>query len=310
VLAPGTALLVILVAVVRPLSVLASTLRSEVSWRSRIMLMAMAPRGIVAAAVSSVFALELGFAGFPNAERLVSLTFFVIAGSVAVYAFLAPVVARQLALIEADAQGVLFSGAPAWVRDTAKTLMDLGLRVQLVDTDYFRVREARMAGLPAVYGNPVGERTEQDLDLRGIGRMLAVSANDDANSLAALHFAETFGRSDVYQLPAEPPTVPRLEGAPHSHLRGRTLFAAGATYREMDRRYENGARVRRTRLSEEFEIDDFLAKHGDRAVPLFLVQNEGARLHVFATDGEPTSKAGDVLVSLILPEPAAEAQTQ
>jgi NhaP-type Na+/H+ or K+/H+ antiporter len=302
VLVPGTVLLIALVLVVRPISVLASTIGADISWRSRIMLMAMAPRGIVAAAVSSVFALELGFAGFPNAERLVSLTFFVIAGSVAIYAVLAPVVARQLSLIEADPQGVLFCGAPAWVRDAAKTLLDLGLRVQLVDTDYFRMREARMAGLPAVYGNPLSERTEQDLDLRGIGRMLAVSANDDTNSLAALHFTETFGRSEVYQLSDDRPTVPRGEGAGPSHLRGRRLFGANATYREMERRYDAGARLRRTRLSEEFEIEDFVNKHGNRAIPLFLIQNDGTRLYVFATDGKPTSKPGDVLVSLVLPE--------
>jgi hypothetical protein len=187
-------------------------------------------------------------------------------------------------------------------------LIDLGVRVQVVDTDYFRVREARMAGLPAIYGSPFGERTEQDLDLRGIGRLLAVSASDDANSLAALHFAETFGRSDVYQLPAEPPTVPRLEGAASSHLRGRTLFRDGATYTQLEQRYQEGARVRRTRLSDEFKMDDFLAKHGDRAIPLFLVQGDGERVHVFATDGKPVSKAGDVLVSLVAPETPAEGQ--
>jgi len=310
VIAPGIALLVVLVLVVRPLSVLAATVRSEISWRSRFMLMAMAPRGIVAAAVSSVFALELGVTGFPDTDRLVSLTFFVIAGSVVLYAALAPFVARRLGLIEAHPQGVLFSGAPPWARDAAKTLIDLGLRAQMIDTDYFRVRAARMAGLPAIYGSATSERTEDDLDLRGIGRLLAVSANDDANSLAALHFAETFGRSEVYQLPAEPPTVPRLERRGSSHLRGRTLFQADATYIQLDRRYDDGARVRRTRLSEEFTMEDFLARHGDRAIPLFLIQNEGTRVHVFAIDGKPASKAGDVLVSLVLPEAPSEGQEQ
>lgn len=310
VIAPGAALLLVLVLVIRPLSVLAATYRSEISWRSRFMLMAMAPRGIVAAAVSSVFALQLGAAGFPDADRLVSLTFFVIAGSVALYAALAPFVAHRLGLIEAHPQGVLFSGAPPWARDAAKTLIELGLRVQMIDTDYFRVRAARMAGLPAIYGNATSERTEEDLDLRGIGRLLAVSANDDANSLAALHFAETFGRSEVYQLPTESPTVPRLERPGPSHLRGRTLFRADATYLQLDRRYDGGARVRRTRLSEEFTMEDFLARHGDRAIPLFLLQNEGTRVHVFATDGTPASKAGDVLVSLVLPEAAVKEQEE
>ena len=154
-------------------------------------------RGIVAAAVSSVFALALADFGIGDSDRLLSLTFFTISGTVVIYAALAPIAARALGLVEADAQGVLFVGAPAWARDAAKVLIDLGFRAQMVDSDYFRVRQARMENIPALYGSAITERTEQSLDLRGIGRLLAVTANDDANSLAALHFSELFGRSEV-----------------------------------------------------------------------------------------------------------------
>jgi len=307
IVAPGSILLMVLVLVIRPLSVLAATLFSDVPWTSRLMLMAMAPRGIVAAAVASVFALELSRAGLADAERVVPLTFFVIATSVLVYAALAQLAARALGLVEADPQGIVFAGAPAWAQDAARSLIELDFRVQLVDSDYFRVREARMAGLPARYGSPVTERVEQDIDLRGIGRLLAVGANDDANSLAALHFAGIFGRSSVYQLHPEPPTLPRLESAAPAHLRGRTLFREKVTYMELERRYRDGARIRRTRLSDEFTMEDFLDKHGDRALPLFLIQNEGTRLYVFSTGDQPAFKPGDIMLSLVLPNGTPDA---
>jgi len=54
--------LAILIFVARPTSVLTSTLRSDLDWRERLFLSWMAPRGIVAAAVASVFALKLSAA--------------------------------------------------------------------------------------------------------------------------------------------------------------------------------------------------------------------------------------------------------
>lgn len=301
-IAPGIALLVALIVVIRPLSVLAATFDTDVPWKSRFMLMAMAPRGIVAAAVSSIFALELAETGIADADQLISLTFFTISGTVVIYAVIAPVAARLLGMLEADAQGVLFAGAPAWARDSAKALLELGFRVQLVDTDYFRVRQARMENLPAHYGSPISERTEQNLDLRGIGKLLAVSASDDANSLAVLHYVEVFGRSEVYQLGGEAVALPKLDRDTAQHLRGRRLFREGAGYAELSRRYDEGARIRRTRLSEEFGMEKFTETHGDRAIPLFLVQDEGRRLHVFAADLVAKARPGDLVLSLVLPE--------
>ena len=69
------AFLAVLILLVRPLSVAVATWRSELTWRERCFLGWLAPRGIVAAAVSSVFALELARIGHPEAEQLVPITF-------------------------------------------------------------------------------------------------------------------------------------------------------------------------------------------------------------------------------------------
>src|SRR5690606_4559990 len=56
---PGLILLAALVFLVRPLSVLIATWRTTLDWREKAFLCCMAPRGVVAAAVSSVFALKI-----------------------------------------------------------------------------------------------------------------------------------------------------------------------------------------------------------------------------------------------------------
>ena len=79
------AFLAILILIARPASILLSTLRSDLSWQEKLFLSWMAPRGIVAAAVTSVFALELAHeAGYTQAELMVPEMFVVIVGTVTI----------------------------------------------------------------------------------------------------------------------------------------------------------------------------------------------------------------------------------
>ena len=70
---PGLLLLAALQFVVRPLKVALATRGSKLNWRERAMLAWIAPRGIVAAAVSALFALRLQDAGYAEANLLVAL---------------------------------------------------------------------------------------------------------------------------------------------------------------------------------------------------------------------------------------------
>lgn len=82
-LGPATlALLAVIQFIARPLNIGLSTLGSALGWRERALLAWIAPRGIVAAAVSAIFALRLQEHGDPNAQLLVPLTFLVIIGTV------------------------------------------------------------------------------------------------------------------------------------------------------------------------------------------------------------------------------------
>ena len=58
----------------------------------------MAPRGIVAAAISSIFAFELEELGYPEASALAAITLLVIVGTVIFYGLTAGPLARRLGL--------------------------------------------------------------------------------------------------------------------------------------------------------------------------------------------------------------------
>jgi NhaP-type Na+/H+ or K+/H+ antiporter len=116
VLLPSVAFLAVLVFVARPLSVIVSSLHTSLSWRERVFLMTMAPRGIVAAAVSAIFAIRLEEENIPDASRIVPIVFLVIIGTIIVYGFVAGPAARWLGLAEAQANGVLIAGSHAVAR--------------------------------------------------------------------------------------------------------------------------------------------------------------------------------------------------
>jgi NhaP-type Na+/H+ or K+/H+ antiporter len=79
------AFLLVLIFLARPAAVILSTVNSGLSWNEKIFLAWMAPRGIVAAAVTSVFAFELvEEAGYQEAELMVAEIFLVIVGTVTI----------------------------------------------------------------------------------------------------------------------------------------------------------------------------------------------------------------------------------
>jgi len=71
--------LAVLIVLARPVSVFLSSMGSRLNLREKFFLSFMAPRGIVAASIASVFALRLTESNVPQAEYLVPLTFIVIA---------------------------------------------------------------------------------------------------------------------------------------------------------------------------------------------------------------------------------------
>lgn len=287
----------VLIVAARPAAVLLSTWGSSLTRAERCFLAAMAPRGIVAAAIASVFALSLAAEGYAAAADIVPVTFLVVLVTVALYGLGAGPLARRLGLVQADPQGVLFVGAEAWVRAVAAALHKEGCPVLLIDTDWGNVRHCRMAGLPCLYGSALAAVTREEIDYTGLGRMLAVTPNNEVNTLACRHYAEDFGRQGVFQLAIAGSEEGKHEAVSAEH-RGRPLFAADLTFDALSELAGRNPQLRKTKLTEEFDYEDYGAEYGDSVRPLFLLKPDGA-VKIFTAVDPPTPKPGDAVLGLV-----------
>ncbi len=303
--AGGLAFIAALILVARPLSVLACCIRSRMSWKEQLFLAWMAPRGIVAAAVASIFAMRLAEAGIPRAQELVSVTFLVIVGTVILYGLTAGPLAKRLGLSRPNPQGVLVLGAHPLARVVAKTLQGEGFQVLLADTNWENLGEARLDGLPTYYGNILSEQARDELELSGLGRLMALTQNQEVNTLAAMHFVEFFGRSEVYQIQVQSKGGKKTELDPH----GRLLFGEGIFLADLLQRLQQGAVVRKTQITSDFSFADWQAQYGDKALPLFLIAGSN-NLKVWTQEDPPSPGEGQTIVALVpegVPTPAAPA---
>ncbi len=291
--------------IARPLEVLYCTWGSSLSWRERGLLAWIAPRGIVAAAVSALFALKLEQRGFEQAALLVPLTFVVIIGTVVLQSLTAGRLARMLKASEPEAGGFLILGANPLARTLAKALGEQKIPVLLCDTLWDNVSRARMAGLKAYYGNPLSEHAEIYLDTAGLGRLLAVTADAHLNALACNRYKGVFGAKEVFSLRVGGSTGSGT-GRRDTAREGRTAFSDQFGYVDLSRRLYRGAEIRRTTLSETFGIENFRAMHGERAALLFAVDPKG-RLEVFSAETPLQPGPGWTIIALVDPSPEEEA---
>ena len=79
-------------------------------------------------------------------------------------------------------------------------------------------------------------------------------------------------------------------------LRGRALFASGFGVAEVEERQKEGWTFRRTKLTEEFTIDDAREKLGDKAQMLLLLRENGI-MRFFTHAAKPEPRAGDIVIT-------------
>ncbi len=300
--------LALMVFVARPLGVYLSTIGTKVTWNERLFLMWMAPRGIVAAAVSSIFALRLVQADVSGAESIVPITVVIIVGTVALYGLTASFVAKKLGIAKPAPNGVLIVGAHDWSRRIAESLKKAGISVLMVDTDVSNTAAAKMAGLTAQHTSIMSKVAHESAEAGEYGRLIALTRNDEVNALACMNYIELFGRANVFQL-----SFKRAGHARHESVgpnqRGRLIFDRGTSWTQLNEAFAKGATVKATKLSVEFTYEDLRDRYGVYAIPLFLITEKG-ELFVIAADSQIEPSANDTIITLIPGEKAAEEKVE
>ncbi|MGE9297267.1 MAG: NAD-binding protein [Puniceicoccales bacterium] len=285
--------LVSLIVIVRPAAILVSTIGSGASWKERILLMMLAPRGIVAVALTSLIALKLNKAGISGADEMFAVMLLVVVGTVAFYGLLAAPVASSLGLSNLDPQGVLFVGAHDWSIEMAKELKKVGGDVVLIDSNRFHVHRARRQDLTANAGNVFSEEFLEELDFSDIGHAVALTANDEVNAFAQTTLREYIERADIYHLLPDKNSNPQ----DNQSKKMNPLFSEEATYGFFEHQLANGAAFEHITLRENFDMAAFDEEYGARALLLFCVGSEGS-VRIFSAKSKISPKEGDTLVFL------------
>lgn len=295
----GFALLLGVQFIVRPIKIAISTLGSSLTIQERVLLSWVAPRGIVAAAVTAIFALKLqNDHSFEEASLLVPLTFMIIIGTVIFQSATARHVANALGVSEPEPHGFLIVGANRLGRMIGRMLKEKGFRVLITDTSWEKVRDANMDGLTAYYGDVTSVHADKHLDLIGLGRLLALSSRDDSNNLASLRFMREFGRKNTFSLFSSSRNVKAAYAAKGI----RRLFSEQYNYPVLEEMIRKGAELKSTTLSEKFTYQNYLELHADRMVVFFIISPRG-QLHIMNPQQTNKPQAGWEVISLILPKP-------
>ncbi len=289
--------LITLFFVVRPASIYLSTIKSNLNFREKTFIAWMAPRGIVAAAISAIFALRLEQEGYAEAGQLVPYTFIVIIATVTIYGLTAKPVARLLGVAKPDPHGVIFLGAHDWGRMLALKLQELNFKVLVADSNWDNISIARKSGLATYYGNILSEYAMDEVDTDGIGILMALTPNDEVNALACLRFSDEFGTSAVFQL-AQSAASNRRQNDSSEFIGGRTLFSNTQNYNKINEFMMQHVVVTVTPISADFTFKDYQNRYFDNSIPIFMLQGE--IVTPFSLDNPPNPQIGDSVIALTI----------
>lgn len=204
---PGLLVVMALMVFVRPITIAACTLGTSLSIREKILLSGLAPRGIVAAAVASLFYDRMELLGVEGGAAMRGLVFLVIAVTVLIQGGAARFVAGWLGLRRPTNQGYVILGANALARQLGTQLRDGGQELVMIDANPEACHEAELEDFRVLHGNALEERILVAAELDSRRASLSMLRNDGVNLLFARK------SRDEYKVPHTHVAIQRGAGA-------------------------------------------------------------------------------------------------
>ena len=303
---PGVWTVLALMFIVRPLNVLVGTWGSSLLPKERLFLCWLAPRGIVAAAVSSLFAASLSSNGIPGGTELRALVFLVIGVTVLFQGLSGGIVAQLLGLRRPMNTGYVILGANQIALSLGRVLREAGQEVVFIDSNPAACGAAEAEDFRVLFGNAHRESILQRAGMDGRAGCMAITPNDEANLLFARTAREEFKVPRVW-------VALRSDNAHVSetmvHESGaRVLFGQPRNVSLWNLRLERdlgvAERWRRTEPGIGEELHHMEKDARELMLPLALVR--GSR--VLPLDESLTSKEADLLHVVLFQEKLAEAR--
>lgn len=290
--------LLLLLFAVRPATVLLSLAFSSVPWRERLFIAWIAPRGIVAVAITGLFSLRLSEYGIADAEALVPLAFAVVAVTIIAHGFSASWWARRLGIDQGEGMGVLLIGSNGFTVGFGKLLKSLDVPVLVADPSKYALRAARREELEVYQGDVVDEVTHDAIDFGDFTQVIAATDNAAYNALICADLGPEVGFDKIAQIGGGGRATVQA-------VRGRIMLESGASMDDLLTRAAAGWTFSRTRITDKYTLDDH-RKNLDEGAELVAVLRDGVVNHVFSTDKLRGATTGDVVITFVPPEAPEE----
>ncbi|MBF7073571.1 sodium:proton antiporter [Glaciecola sp. MH2013] len=297
----GWGAIIVLLAVMfiaRPVGVFLSSFGTGLTVKELSLLAWIAPRGIVAAAVSALFSLKLEALDYAQVDVLVPMVFLIIIATVVVQSLTSAKVAQWLGMRAPAPNGYLIFGGAQFSRMFAKELMNHNIPVCLADTNWETIKLARMDGVPTYFGNPMSEHASRNLDLTAFGSVLVMSPYRQLNPLVTYHFEHEMGKGSVLGLSNNEAQQRPSHQVSESYNKKLGLFANDVTYGRLAGQTSKGAVIKTTGITDTFSYDAYKEEYKDRCLPLCAIDADG-KLQIFTTSNNLLPKAGWQVISLI-----------
>ncbi|QKV17219.1 cation:proton antiporter [Oricola thermophila] len=287
--------------VIRPVAIALATIGTGLSWQERVLTAWIAPRGIVAVAVASLFGGLLGKWGTDDGQRMVAFTFAVVVSTILLHGFTLSPLARILGLRTTGKPGILIVGGSRWAAALAAKLKEMEVPVTIADANWNHLVDARQAGLDTHYGDPLSEHAHHHLNIERFNALIAATDNDAYNALVCTDFGPELGRNNVYEIGGQREQSDRQ--AMHFTIGGRQLFKPGLDFRELRERRSSGWTFQSTRLTEEFGREAYIASRDPEARTILWRKPDGKLVFETASGGAKIQE-GDIVLSFAPPRQA------
>lgn len=292
-------LLAIVMLVARPIMVWISSYGSKLNTNEKLMISWVGPRGIVAAAMSSLFAIRLEDYDMAGVELLVPLVFIVIIGTVMIQGLTAAFVGNFLNVRQPSNNGVLIIGGNIVARTTARALKEQKVDVIIADNNYSNIAKERMEGIKTYFGNPVSGHANQHLNLIGFGHVFVMSLDQELNSLSEMNFRHSFGTNNIYRLRYNKEKKTTERQKKDEHLQSPWLFGESVTYNQLASMIAKNAKIQITNITKNYNFEQY-QKDNKNYVALFMIDKNGV-MKVFSSETESTNiDNGTKIISLVV----------
>nr|WP_238717966.1 sodium:proton antiporter [Petrachloros mirabilis] len=302
----------VLMVVVRPINILMSTWRSDLNWRQKAFLSWVAPRGIVAASVASLFSITLTNQGINGGDAIKALVFLTIILTVFLQGLTARWIANWLRVRSDEAKGAMIVGCSPFGRLVARLIQARGESVVMIDANPEYCRQAEAEHLPVYLSSALDMAVLSEAGVSTVGTFLTTTSNAEVNSVLAQRVKEEFSPPRVLAVLSAPE---QPQGVPTEKLASAQIKPAFSSQLSIKKwnRYLSADEVR---LSEVI-LDEDEAKferqrdhlkaliNTGKLVPLLILRQEQLRI---PRADEQWQRGDQVTYGLHVPKPSFAAQ--